>query len=336
MVLFPTQGDAPEKYRANSITVITLGEHDGYYASDIPAITHQIKKYSPVIVYGNNFSGSIRNAAIASILARQPFVWHIREMLRANHRRRTYFFLRFAKRIVAVSDACASTVRKIVPTDKQIHVIHNGIDIDSVPVTDELRQAARTEVLREFGLPPNAQVVLALGSICYRKGQDYLLHAASQIHALLPNVHFLIVGQNLKNERDYFHELLALRDRYGLEEHVHFGVFRQNVSSLLMGADILLHTARSEPFARVVIEALAAQTPVVAFGIDGSKEAVINGETGYLIEPFDTFQLASQTISLLQNEALLKQMGKKAREDVSVRLSAHRISRQIETILECL
>ena len=71
-----------------------------------------------------------------------------------------------------------------------------------------------------------------------------------------------------------------------------------------------------DPFPTVVLEAMAAGKPVVATGFGGAREAVVDGETGYIVNPFDTEVFAEGLERLLRDSGLRREMGWRGRERV--------------------
>lgn len=79
-------------------------------------------------------------------------------------------------------------------------------------------------------------------------------------------------------------------------------------------ADVLLLPSEHESFGLVALEAMSAQTPVVASKRGGLPELIEDGETGFLHEPEDIEGQSASVLRLLRDEALAKKMGERARE----------------------
>lgn len=332
--VLPRNGTAREAFASLGVRTKVIGTSPGYTKATIPLLRRAIHQYDCDLVYGNSFCGGTRNVCIAAMLTRVPFVWHVHEVLQPGTKFRNHFFLRFAKRIVAVSKASVSSMHQFLPRNRDVQLIFNSIDSDHFSVTGGLRKQARNELCTEFAIPSDARIILTLGQITDRKGQDYLLETASLVTAQVPSAVFLVVGSTMPQDIAFFEHLVEMRTRLSLETQVLFIEFRSNVLPLLRGADLLVHTARNEPFGLVVAEALAVETPVVAFDVGGVGEIVKDGVSGCLVPPFDVEKLAAKTISLLVNEALRKQMGVLGRQSVMKQFSVRNYVGQMQQLLE--
>jgi len=166
-----------------------------------------------------------------------------------------------------------------------------------------------------------------LGCICYleeRKGQKILLQSlAILLSQSLPNVYLIIVG----NGPD---EILIKQTakRLGLMNNILFVPFTRNVVSVLQIINILITPSLfKEGIPNVILEAFAMNIPVIASNIGGIPEVVVNGETGYLVDPGNADQIAKSIVKLWENPGNFFSMGRKARDLV---LKNHDRNRQLQ------
>ncbi|HUF39827.1 MAG TPA: glycosyltransferase family 4 protein [Anaerolineales bacterium] len=333
-VAVPCEGLLAEALRTLGAGVEVIGETDGYPAALIPVIRRAIVRRNPDLVHINSFSGSSRNVCIASILAGRPYVWHIHEMLPPNTPLKTRFFLRTARRVIACSEASRAQFAALVPRSRPVDLVYNAVPVPAGPVTPETKTAARARLLAEFGLPPDTRVVITVGRVEPEKGQDLLLEAAAAVVRAVPGAVFLVVGP-LGGEGDpYLHSLETAIDRLGLEGRVIFSGYRPDAGDLVLGADVMAHPSRKESFGLVLGEALARLTPVVAFRVGGVPEIVRHGRSGWLVEPFDTGELAHRIAGLLSDSDLRTAMGAAGRKDVLASFTVEAFAAKMEKILE--
>jgi glycosyltransferase involved in cell wall biosynthesis len=99
-------------------------------------------------------------------------------------------------------------------------------------------------------------------------------------------------------------------------------------------SDICVHFPESEAFGRVVAEALACETPVVASRVGGIPEIIDDGETGFLVELHDEDALRKKVETLLENEQLRIEMGRKGRLSVIERFSVETHAQRVSEIYE--
>ncbi|HOA24963.1 MAG TPA: glycosyltransferase, partial [Aggregatilineales bacterium] len=101
-------------------------------------------------------------------------------------------------------------------------------------------------------------------------------------------------------------------------------------------ADVYALTSVYEGLPKVLIEAAASGTPVVATTMAGSRDAVLDGETGLLARMEDPADIADKLDRLLSDPALARQMGERAREHAAAHYDrTHTIERIIDMWVRC-
>ncbi|HXP87440.1 MAG TPA: glycoside hydrolase family 99-like domain-containing protein [Bryobacteraceae bacterium] len=183
--------------------------------------------------------------------------------------------------------------------------------------------AARRALREELGLPEDARAVLAVGYADRRKGVDYFVDIAAQMVDEDPQVHFVWVGHG---EADW-QRLLAARAKQspGLRRHVHFIGRRDNTDVYYAGADVFALTSREDPFPCVVLEAMDAGLPVVAFQGSGGSNRLIQ-ETGgdgvgVNVPMGDTKAFADAIRNLLADSARRETIGRRGQAVIAERFS---------------
>jgi glycosyltransferase involved in cell wall biosynthesis len=146
-------------------------------------------------------------------------------------------------------------------------------------------------------------------------------------------VQLLLVG-SLEFDQAYVDQLRHLIHESAIESRVLMAGFRSDVSHLLQGADLFIHTAARDPHPRAVLEAMAAGLPVVAFAVDGVAETVISGETGELVPAGDVAGLAAAAGRILRDAELALQLGAEGCARVQRDFSAEQTARGVGSIIE--
>jgi glycosyltransferase involved in cell wall biosynthesis len=254
-----------------------------------------------------------------------PLVWQWREVLPERGRWRDLTIRaaeQWATRILCISNAVRAQFRDPGKTA----VVFDAVVPEQAPPADPAR-------LREaLGLKPGDLCVGAIGRLQFRKGQDVLLRAAPQILQRIPNAVFLIVGDVYKKNVKARERLEHLADHLGIRERVVFTGFREDIRAVMELLDVFVLPARlPEGFGIVQIEAMFQSKPVVATNIGGSLDAVVPGETGFLVPPDDPSALAARIVELLENPALRETMGRKGRQRVLDRFT---IERQVGEVVK--
>ena len=165
------------------------------------------------------------------------------------------------------------------------------------------------------------------------------LKASGVASALYDRVHLMLAGgydPRLNENVAYMQELVELVADQGLEDKVSFlRSFSDEQRLLLMEtARCVLYTPDQEHFGIVPIEAMYKQRPVIALASGGPLETVIDSETGFLVPPNDAKSFALATRRLVENDALAKEMGHKARAHVSKHFSLQAFGDQLDVILQ--
>ena len=200
----------------------------------------------------------------------------------------------------ALSEADASKLVQIAP----------GIDVDHFIPTDSSNLRA------ELGLTDKS-VIISVGRLVHRKGQDKLISALPEIKTSVPNVHLVLVGVGPHQE---YLEKLALK--LNVSDCVTF-IGRINYAELpeyICLGDIFAMPSRSRFFGLeveglgiVYLEASACGLPVVGGKSGGAPDAVLVGETGVVVDGTNSSEIADACIELLNNPELCALMGANGR-----------------------
>jgi glycosyltransferase involved in cell wall biosynthesis len=159
----------------------------------------------------------------------------------------------------------------------------------------------------QLGLEPDDFVVGKIARLFKLKGHDDLLAATPELVRLNPKIKFLLVGDGEWRER-----LEGLAKNLGVEKHFVFvGLIPPAEVPKHVGImDALVHLSSREGLPRALPQALAAGKPVIAYDCDGAREACIDGQTGFLIQPGDLPALKNRLLQLAGDEALCRRFGK--------------------------
>jgi glycosyltransferase involved in cell wall biosynthesis len=188
------------------------------------------------------------------------------------------------ERVIAVSEHVAAHVRAVygVGADR-LRVVHRGVDLavfDPARVAAEAAAGAR----RAWGVPARARVVLLVGRLTRLKGHLALLEAVARLKR--GDVHIVAVGPYAA-ENPYVAEVRRRARELGLADRLHLAGPVDDMPTAYASADVVACPSRMEAFGRVSIEAQAMARPAVVHRVGGLPETVLEGRTGWTVEPGD-------------------------------------------------
>jgi glycosyltransferase involved in cell wall biosynthesis len=187
-------------------------------------------------------------------------------------------------------------------------------------------------VRADLGIASDAPVIICVARIFRSKGQALLIQALSLLHADLPEIKLLIVGQDYPLGNNHTNELKALAAELGVGENIVFTGLRRDVPRLIAAADIMALPSFEEPFGLVYAEAMAMKRPVVAFDNGGTPEVVDHEKSGLLSPQDDVRALAANLRRLVTDPTLRTRMGEYGRQQVESRFVPERLAKDVARI----
>lgn len=207
------------------------------------------------------------------------------------------------------------------PEAAKVSLVANGTDLpDEAAIGAEAARATR----EALGLPPDGRIVAAVGRMVDKKGFRYLLEAAPAILSARPDVRLVIGGGG-----DLLDEHRSQARASGFGDRIHFPgpLPHPRVLALLAAAEVFVMPSVRDPGGNidglpvVVLEAMAASTPVVATGVAGMPLAVVDGETGLLVPEKSPQALAAALGRMLDDPRAARAMGAAGRARVEAELT---------------
>jgi glycosyltransferase involved in cell wall biosynthesis len=193
----------------------------------------------------------------------------------------------------------------------------------------------RGRVRAEFGIPADARVVVSISRYAERKGQRYEMEAMLHLLATRPDVHMLFMGPCRAEERPFRDELASRAAAAPGGERVHLLDERRDIPEVLADADVLVRAALAEGLPNCALEAMAMRVPVVATGICGTPEAVLDSVTGRLVPPADVHALTNALGDLLDaGVERRREMGEAGRRHVLATFALDRMADEYEALFE--
>jgi glycosyltransferase involved in cell wall biosynthesis len=225
--------------------------------------------------------------------------------------------------LVTVSKQLASQFsEEIGVPGERIHTIYNGI-----PIEEFQRPNDMDRLRSEIGVAEGAPVIGMVGSLYPVKGYRYFIEAMETVKRRFPGAVFLVCGEG--HLQDDLERFAAER---GLNGHIKFLGFRNDVPALLQLMDVFVLSSLSEGLSLSILEAMAAGKPTVVTDVGGNRESVVDGETGFLVPPRNPEALAEKVCLLLRDRTLAERFGRNGRERIISFFSRERMVRDYEQL----
>jgi glycosyltransferase involved in cell wall biosynthesis len=214
---------------------------------------------------------------------------------------------------IAVSDDVKRAMLKTysLGPDK-VAVICNSVDVRRYQ-----QPVDRVRVRRELGLAENSRVVAVVATFKEQKGHRYLIEAVPSVISQFPDLHILFIGDG-----DLREELQAQARAAGVDDHIHFLGFRQDIPDLLAASDYFVLPSLWEGLPMALVEAMASGLPVLATEVSGSKQVMVHGQTGLLVAPGNVQQLKEAMLRMLSEPDQSKAMAEAAQRRIAANFSS--------------
>ncbi len=227
---------------------------------------------------------------------------------------------------ISVCDAMTDqyVAARVAPREK-FTTVYSGFDVQ--PFLSPSRPPE--QIREELGLRPEHVVVGKVARLFPLKGHEFLVRAVKSVVDECPNVRFLLVGDGILRPQ-FEAEIAAM----GLRDHFVFAglVPPTQVPELIHAMDIVVHTSVWEGLARVLPQGLIAGKPVVSYDIDGAREVVIPGQTGYLVPPKTIRELSAALCELAKDPVLRRRLGETGRTRFTDQFRHEFMTRQIREV----
>jgi glycosyltransferase involved in cell wall biosynthesis len=268
----------------------------------------------------------------AAFIARVPVIvhhvhgWGIQENM-STAVRTLYLILEricalFTDRLIAVS---APTIQKglayRICNKEKFALIYNGINLEKFR-----QQVDRKKVFSDLGLNPDCKIVGMIARLDQQKNPLDFIRAAADVVKKYPKVQFLIAGDgSLRAECESLIDQLNLRGTFFL-----LG-YRDDINRIMPILTLTVLSSLWEGLPVVFQEAMSAGKPTVANDVDGARDVIIDGKTGFLVTPHRHEEMAERILYLLNNDAICHEMGLTA-QNYSERFSGEQMVENITSL----
>ena len=293
--------------------------YDRNFARQLRRLSRFLKEREIEVVHAHDFYTNIlgmMGAATARVRARiasKRETEGFRSPLQKRAERGAFLL---AHSVVANSDAVRRQLVKEGVRDGKIVTLYNGLDTGRVTVAPGL---VREAALAALGLPLEAgrRFVAIVANVQHRvKDHPTFLRAAARVRAAFPAAAFVVAG-----EGELMDELRRMAAGLGIGGDVFFIGRCERVAELLSISDVCVLSSKAEGFSNSILEYMAAARPVVVTDVGGAREAVTEGETGYIVAAGDDASMAERITRLLLEPERASAMGERGARVVAEKFS---------------
>lgn len=213
--------------------------------------------------------------------------------------------------------------------ERKIVVIPNGLEQFDYPID---RDSERNVIRSEFGFTNDHGIVGIVAQLRPPKRHDLLIQSIAKLNQRFPSVRLLIIGQG-----DIEPSLRELSSQLGVAGKVVFAGYRSDARRILLALDVFALPSVVEGQPVSILEAMDASLPVVATRVGGIPDIVVEGETGFLVEPGNLESFTASLERLLSSPELRLKMGQSGKQRVQKYFSAEAMAEQFQRLYEkCL
>jgi glycosyltransferase involved in cell wall biosynthesis len=285
-------------------------------------LRNQIAQLSPDVIHTHNELSNYF-VLISLMLAKRPLLINTRHNmgLGGPQSRKEKLFL-WSLRKTRVMVACSNAVRNRFETvfkvrKEKLRVIHNGIPFEKLQLKNHPEIRSRWRLKNQFS--EQDVLICTVGRITSVKNHKGLIEAFAKIQSR--NCKLVIVGDG-----DLRPSLEVLSSELGVRDRIVFLGDSSEVASILAATDIFALPSFSEAHSIALLEAAASGIAVVVTNVGGNPEVVVNGESGFIVEPGDLVGLSERINQLVQNAELRAQFSQRllawANENASIEACA--------------
>lgn len=285
------------------------------------------------VVYCNEYADLFFSFAVAA-LRQRPLVAHHHLPASTEHNQLTIWkqtmTLAHVDRHIAVSNAVKQDWNKVLGINKNlIDIVYNGVDPSFFnPISDT------TALTQQLSISKNIKLISYVGRLEEYKGLDCLIKGFYLLLQSGVPARLLIAGKSTVSGAQYEQHLRNLVSQLGLADQVTFLGHSLNPQSIYCISNVVVVPSLwLEAFGRVVIEAMACGTPVIASRVGGIPEILTGRFQDYLFEPGNEsslFQTLNQVIDWQDNHP---ELGNECREHAMQKFNLEQMINGIETVL---
>lgn len=315
VVCLETKGDLAPQLETMGVALFCLNKQPGIELSLRRRLAALFDEWRPDIIHthqiGALFYAGPAACKVRKIGGERPRVVHSEHGKHYEAGPKLRLLARYATwhcdRYVGVAeDVRRHAIAHRIVSRQKTEVVPNGVDVDRF-----CEATGGPQVRQSLGIGPDCPVIGSVGRLAAVKNYALLLQAFAAVRRALPNSHLLLVGDGPERVR-----LAELADKLDVSSAVHLVGFQDKRENYLQAMDVFCLTSDSEGLPLSLLEAMAANVPVVGSQVGGIPGVIESMRNGLLFEPGDSAAAAEAIEMLITNTDLAKQCATNAHRDL--------------------
>lgn len=195
------------------------------------------------------------------------------------------------------------------------HIVRKGdwmLCRAAIPLDEFMRPGPRRAKLREWNIPEDKLIVGMIACFKPQKCPVDFVDVAARVLRQTDRAHFIMVGDG-----ELRPAIEARIRELGIDRHITLLGWQRNMPEVYRNIDIVMLTSLWEGLPCVFSEAMACALPLIATDVDGARDAIIEGDNGFLHPPRDIEGMAKSALKLINDSALRGEMGRRGRSRVT-------------------
>ncbi|MDF2557769.1 MAG: glycosyl transferase [Bacillales bacterium] len=230
---------------------------------------------------------------------------------------------RYTDCLITINSEDFLRAKRVFPKTLVEHV--HGVGVDPAkyypPTLNE-----KLEIRKQYGFNEEDCILIYVAELNKNKHQDLLIHAIKKVKLNFPEIKLLLVGNGPLEEQ---YKLLAKEQK--VDDDVLFLGYRNDIHSLLQISDLAVSSSRREGLPVNVMEAMSVGLPIVSTNVRGSRDLVVNGKNGFLVEVDDIEGFIDSIKKIVKSKTEIELFGKNSLELIE-KFSLKIVSKEMEQI----
>jgi len=302
------------------------------------AIYRYLCREKPDVLHTHSAKAGILGRLAAGLLRRRPRVIHTIHGLPFHpyqNRILNSIYILLEKLTALFTDQYVSVADNLITKSLAAGIgkkdcygtIYSGFAVEEFAAASRRKSESR----RRYGFWDDEIIIGKVARLFPLKGHEFLLPAFAAVKKEFPRSRLFLVGDGILRP-----ELEAMAEDLGIREAITFAglLSPREIPEAISAMDMLVHVSLREGLPKAVAQALAGGVPVVAFDVDGTREVVVDGVTGFLVPPQDSERLIAAILSTLRNSEKSRALARAGQQFVLNNFAVNLMVSRIEAIYE--